>query len=151
MHTIVLFHEGPAKQKSVSSQYEPTRRLRGGHSENDAIPSIFHRNRGKSNHKESPESTSISDRRSSEGVSIGERNKNRSRNLLGMPKKEKKGDERKQKVEDQRQGEGEEWSSSESSGSLLCSLAPAWLTARRRRRRAAPSGLLSKNDKIILK
>lgn len=142
MDIFVLFHEGSARQKSVSSQYEPTRRLRGGHSENDAIPSIFNLKRGKKNDKESPESTSISERRSSEGVSVGDRSKNRSRNLLGIPRKEKKSDERKQKVEDGRDGEGEEWSSSESSGSLLCSLAPAWLTARRRRRRAAPSGVI---------
>ncbi|CAH0731273.1 unnamed protein product, partial [Brenthis ino] len=132
--------EGSSRQKSVSSQYEPTRRLRGGHSGNDAIPSIFRLKRGKRNNKQSLESNSVSERRSSGEASVGERAKNRSRNILGLPRKEKNGEERKQKGLEGREGEGEEWSSSESSGSLLCSLAPAWLTARRRRRRAAPSG-----------
>ncbi|CAH2095524.1 unnamed protein product [Euphydryas editha] len=143
-----------ARRKSDSSQCEPTRRLRGGHSERESIPSIFRLKRGKKE-EASLGSNSLSERRSSEEVSsLGDkvRRKERSkvRNLLGVTGRERRDkgqvrieDERRQRREcGRREGEDgeEEWSSSESSGSLLCSLAPAWLTARRRRRRAAASG-----------
>lgn len=145
-----------ARRKSVSSQCEPTRRLRGGHSERESIPSIFRQKREKMA-EGSIGSNSLSERRSSEEVSsLGEkeRRKERSkvRNLLGVTGRERRGKrqvrmekERRERGESGRQDEvgedGEEgWSSSESSGSLLCSLAPAWLTARRRRRKAAAPG-----------
>lgn len=136
-----------ARRKSVSSQCEPTRRLRGGHSERESIPSIFRLKRDKKN-EGSIGSNSLSERRSSEEVSsLGEkeRRKERSkvRNLLGVTGRERRG-KRQVRIEKERRegGEDEEegWSSSESSGSLLCSLAPAWLTARRRRRKAAAPG-----------
>lgn len=143
-----------ARRKSVSSQCEPTRRLRGGHSERESIPSIFRLKRDKKA-EGSIGSNSLSERRSSEEVSsLGEkeRRKERSkvRNLLGVTGRERRGKrqvrmetERREREDCGRQDgeDGEEgWSSSESSGSLLCSLAPAWLTARRRRRKAAAPG-----------
>ncbi|XP_050354962.1 uncharacterized protein LOC126776471 isoform X2 [Nymphalis io] len=142
------------RRKSISSQCEPTRRLRGGHSERETIPSIFRLKRGKKD-EGSLGSNSLSERRSSEEISsLGDKERRKERlkvrNLLGATGREKRGksqvrveDERRQRGGcGRREGEdGEEgWSSSESSGSLLCSLAPAWLTARRRRRRAAPPG-----------
>ncbi|XP_046971855.1 uncharacterized protein LOC124538730 isoform X1 [Vanessa cardui] len=133
------------RRKSISSQCEPTRRLRGGNSERETIPSIFRVKRGKKD-EESLGSNSLSERRSSEVSSLGDKERRKER-LKG---RERRGKSQVNVEEERRQrggcgkregDDGEEgFSSSESSGSLLCSLAPAWLTARRRRRRAAPPG-----------
>ncbi|XP_047537864.1 uncharacterized protein LOC125071587 [Vanessa atalanta] len=151
--SFYLCEGSTVRRKSISSQCEPTRRLRGGNSERETIPSIFRLKRGKKD-EESLGSNSLSERRSSEVSSLGDKERRKERlkvrNLLGATGRERRGKSQVNVDEEKRQrggcgkreGEdGEEgWSSSESSGSLLCSLAPAWLTARRRRRRAAPPG-----------
>lgn len=147
-----------ARRKSISTQHEPSRRLRGGHSESDTASSVFRVKRGgKVDGKKRTDLCSVGNtRRSFEDIaSIGEQERNKERTkireILGVEKRRKsevktgtqieKERRRRKEAKEKREEElEEEWSSSESSGSLLCSLAPAWLTARRRRRRAAPSG-----------
>ncbi|XP_045779569.1 uncharacterized protein LOC123877107 [Maniola jurtina] len=143
--------KGSTRRASISSQHEPTRRLRGGYSETESN-TLFTLKRGKKDGLLG--SKLVGERRSSEEVSsIGDvdRRKERSRvkDVLGgrRGKTEVKVEShKKERVQKAAYGRSEEdgaeemWSSSESSGSLLCSLAPAWLTARRRRRRAAAPG-----------
>ncbi|CAH2227177.1 jg14582 [Pararge aegeria aegeria] len=146
--------QGPTRRSSVTSQHEPTRRLRGGYSESETVNPLFRLKRGKKQDGLLGSNLVGSERRSSEEVSsIGDidRRKERSRvkDVFGGRRGKheiKVESQKKERVQKAAYGRSEEdgaeemWSSSESSGSLLCSLAPAWLTARRRRRRAAPPG-----------
>ncbi|XP_052744251.1 uncharacterized protein LOC112054205 [Bicyclus anynana] len=148
-----IFVECPTRRTSVPLT-EPTRRLRGGYSESETANPLFRLKRGKRQDGHVSSNVIGSERRSSEEVSsVGDRDrrkeKSRVKDVLGCRrgktevKVESHKKERVQKTafgRSEEDGAEEMWSSSESSGSLLCSLAPAWLTARRRRRRAAPPG-----------
>lgn len=75
--------EGQQRRTSVSSQHEPTRRLRGGYSESETT-NLFRLKRGK---KDLGSNFLGSERRSSEDVSIGDmdrrREKTRIKDILG--------------------------------------------------------------------
>ncbi|XP_069362073.1 uncharacterized protein [Maniola hyperantus] len=148
---LYCMSKGSTRRASISSQHEPTRRLRGGYSETESNP-LFRLKRGKKDALLG--SNLMSERRSSEEVSsIGDRDRRKERTRVKDVLGGRRGktevtveSQKKERVQKAAYGRSEEdgaeemWSSSESSGSLLCSLAPAWLTARRRRRRAAPPG-----------